>query len=151
MRFRLLPKAGNHSETGPDGQRVVYKAGDVIESDKDLVAMFKGKFERVDLIPPATEPTTPTVPVIPPPSQEQPPKATKAEAPDKSPVREGAPSVLGRNVTKRFPRAVEEDFVVYANGGAFFVCEADDPNTPLHDKPLKKATVTGFIENYLKG
>src|SRR5688500_2168743 len=41
-------KAGTHVENG-----VVYKAGQVVETDQDLTAIFKEKFERVDYRDPA--------------------------------------------------------------------------------------------------
>ena len=54
-------------------------------------------------------------------------------------------------MTERFPRAEEEDFKVFQKGGAFYVTEADDDEVALHDKPLKKAQVEPFVEQYLKG
>ena len=169
MYFKLLPKAGNHSE-GKGKNMVIYEAGQVFESDCDLAAMFPNKFVEVegleavghaqaaaapeeaktdvqkaaeegakDLKPPA-DPET---------SQEEPPKETPPapEAPA-APAPAGEP--LGRNVTKRFQRAVEEDLQVFANGNEFFVVEADDPGRALNDKPLKRKDVLAFIEDYLK-
>lgn len=42
MRFKLKEKTGSHIE---DGKK--YKPGEVVESDRDLVAAFPEKFERV--------------------------------------------------------------------------------------------------------
>jgi hypothetical protein len=43
MKFRLKQKAGRHHEGGR-----VYKGGDTVVSDKDLVKAFPGKFIRLD-------------------------------------------------------------------------------------------------------
>lgn len=42
MRFKLKEKVGKHTEDG-----TVYKAGDVIETHRDLAKAFPEKFERV--------------------------------------------------------------------------------------------------------
>ena len=146
MKFRLLPKAGTHSETGDKGQLRIYKAGDIVESAQDLVMMFPNKFQLVE----DEEVQTPSFN----PSKEQ--KAAVAEAAKKGGVEVSAPeeeedsNPLGRNVTKRFPLAKEQDFLVFSEGGAFHVTEADDPKDPLNDKPLKRKDVEGFIEQYLR-
>ncbi len=137
MFFKLKPGCGNHSETGPDGKPVVYTQGDVIESDHDLEAMFAGKFERVqvgdvkDADPDPEE--DPTLPPPPPPSTE----------PVENP--------LGKDRTEKFPKAAEEDFMVfYKRGKGFSVVEADEPTVPLNEDPLKKDEVADFIDEYLK-
>lgn len=42
-KFRLLPKTGPHKEGG-----VIYRAGDVVESEINLVQSFPGKFVQVE-------------------------------------------------------------------------------------------------------
>ncbi len=46
--FKLLPKTGEHEERDASGAAFTYKAGDVLESDKNLVTLFPNKFLRVD-------------------------------------------------------------------------------------------------------
>jgi len=141
MYFKLKSKAGGHAEKGKDGKPVYYKAEDgcVIESTRDLVKAFPEKFERVDLT--AAE------------AKKIAAENTQKETPKPEAIQQketaDAANPLGRDVTKRFPRAVEEDFMVIADGGAFFVVEKDDPQNPLHDKPLKKKDVVPFIDQYL--
>lgn len=47
MLFKLKEKVGTHVERDKKGKPVTYKPGDVVESKRDLVGMFSGKFERV--------------------------------------------------------------------------------------------------------
>ncbi len=130
MYFKLLPKVGSHSETDDKGKLITHRSEDgyVFDTDLDLIQMFPNKFERVQVGPDVPKP----------PESKKPSKAE-----------EDASNPLGRDVTKRFPKAAEEDFKVFADGGAFFVCESDDPTKALNDKPLKKAQVEKFVEEYL--
>ena len=48
MLFKLKPKVGSHVEKDKDGVPRIYEAGDVVESDQNLVKLFVGKFDRVD-------------------------------------------------------------------------------------------------------
>lgn len=43
MKFRLKPDVGTHRENS--GR--VYKAGEIVESDQDLIKLFPEKFSRV--------------------------------------------------------------------------------------------------------
>lgn len=48
MRFRLLSSDGKGNRVGNHYQgNMCYKAGDVLESDRDLAKLFRNKFERV--------------------------------------------------------------------------------------------------------
>jgi len=147
MKFRLLPKVGNHAETGEDGSPCVYKPGDIVESDRDLVDAFPGKFERVvdgveDTHANPFKPTTKEKTAV--------QKAAEEGAKDVGAPDPEDPNPLGREVTKRFPTALDEDFLVFADGGAFSVAEADEPTVPLNDKPLKRKDVGSFIRKYLE-
>ena len=152
MYFKLLPKTGSHSESGPSGKVVTYIASDgkVIESENDLVKMFPEKFEKVNV---SGAPELPTVeqkaPVLPLASlQETASKKAKGAKVSKEVLAE---SKLGRDVTKRFPHADEEDFKVFSTGGEFFVVEVDEPDIALNPQPLKRGQVEAFVDKYLKG
>lgn len=145
MLFKMKSGVGSHAEPGPDGRVVIHKAGDnaIIESDRDLVTMFPNKFERVDEINPAK------------PEKSDVQKAAEegfkgVMPPADPPAEQEEEEPLGRDVTHRFPLAEEEDFKVFAKGGAFFVVEADDPDVPLNDKPLKRKDVEQFVEQNLE-
>ena len=43
--FKLKSNCGNHIETDRKCERITYKSGNVVPSDKDLVTMFPNKFE----------------------------------------------------------------------------------------------------------
>jgi hypothetical protein len=139
MYFKLKPKVGSHAETGQDGKVIHYRPedGHVFETDRDLVAMFPNKFERVHV--PGDEGAE---------DEASPPKPKKESKPKKDDA--PPPKPLGRDVTKRFPKAAEEDFKVFSDGGAFFVAEADEPTVALNEKPLKKKDVIPFIKEYLE-
>lgn len=148
MKFRLLPKAGDHAEAGAGGVALAYRAGDIVESDRDLMEAFPNKFERVDV---AEEPASPSTPFKP--SAEEKTavqKAAEEGAKDVSPPEDPKSNPLGRDVTKRFPKALEEEFLVFADGGAFSVSEADEPAEALNNKPLKRKDVDSFIREYLE-
>jgi hypothetical protein len=146
MRFKLIPGAGSHSEFGPDGQIIVYKAedGKIIETDRDLAAQFVNKFERVEV---AVEELV-AAPVEE--AAEAPPKKFEAKKPKRKSTKRGPKSKLGRNVTFRFPGAAEQDFLIFADGGAFYVVDKDEVDKPLNEKPLHKDEVAPFMTEYLK-
>lgn len=159
MFFKLKPGVGNHAETREDGTLEIYKAeeGRVIESSRNLDAMFSGKFERVEIgdVPEEAKSGAQKAAEKGAEGVAAPNKGKdRGEAEDgKSPQPKKSKkpkSSLGKNVTSRFPRAEEEDFKVFADGGAFYVVEAEEPEIPLHKKPLKRKGVEPFIEAFLK-
>lgn len=192
MKFLLLPAVGSHAEVGPGGVARIYKAGDIVESDMDLVAAFSGKFQLVEDGPVKSNPFQPMAPkgavqkaaekgagdllptlkagdrvVVD--ANEEPGTVVQVFKNGKIKVEFGDgsketfpseevslslededPNPLGRDVTKRFPKAVEEDFLVFADGGAFSVVEVDEPTEALNNKPLKRKDVDAFIQKYLE-
>lgn len=160
MFFRLKAGAGPHADK-KNGKDVVYRQGDLIESDRDLRELFPSKFVRVmgsgevveypkdDLI--ELEPKQAGEEDIEVPDEIPAPKVLKTSLKASKKAEDSKTSAsLGTNVTKKFPRAEEEDFSVFSKGGEFFVTEADDPGKALNDQPLKKKDVQPFIEKYLK-
>ena len=139
--YRLKPRTGNH-RVGVGVNRKIYVAGDVIMSpDKDLSKLFPHKFEKVEVIP-GVDPTAA------PPKVVMPPEAPAPEAPKEEPE---SVKPEGRDVSKRFPKAVEQDFMVFAVAGGLNVFDMDDLTAALNSKPLKKAEVMPFVEKVLKG
>ena len=63
MIFKLKKGVGKHTQNNADGIPIVYKAGDVIESDSDLARNFANKFERIDV--PTDSPAPKLAPGIP--------------------------------------------------------------------------------------
>ena len=169
MYFKLLPKVGSHVEKDKDGNAVTYhsKDGRIIDTEMDLVKRFPNKFERVEVNPTAkSSPKDEAAPVV----EEAAPVVVEDEVAQV--VEEAAPVVvedevaqveekskskskskthpLGRDVTKRFPKADKNDFKVFSQGGAFSVVEADEDTVPLNEKPLHKKGVDDFITEFLK-
>ena len=168
MYFKLLPKAGNHVQKGPDGELITYRAedGGVIESDTDLAKAFPNKFEKVegfrsesgkvqtkgetpeekkDAVQTAAEDGAKDL---------EPPKEPEKTDEDSGGGEGGEepkePHPLGKDVTDRFSIAEEEGLMVFVHKGAYSVVEEDDPTVPLNEDLLKKNEVTAFIEKYLE-
>ena len=143
MLFKLKEGVGNHAsgDVGDDGRPIIYKPedGHIFKSDVDLTEAFKGKCERVHGVSPDDVDD-------PKPAK---PKGKKAEPKDEDPGDE--PNPLGRNVTEKFPEAIPQGLMVFADGGAFSVVEAGEPTVPLHKNPLHKKQVKEFIKKHLEG
>jgi len=155
MYFKLLPKAGSHADKVA-GKVVIYKASDehVFKGEANLAKMFPGKFEEVkvgldgELPKPEPKPEPKPKPELKKAPVSEKIKGTPAPAPTAASAPVTVKS-LGRDITKRFPRAEEEDFKVFADNGAFWVTEADEPDKALNTEPLKKSGVLKFIDSYL--
>ena len=153
MYFKLLPKVGSHVEKDKDGNAVTYhsKDGRIIDTEMDLVKRFPNKFERVEVNPTAkSSPKDEAAPVV----EEAAPVVVEdevAQVEEKSKSKSKSKThPLGRDVTKRFPKADKNDFKVFSQGGAFSVVEADEDTVPLNEKPLHKKGVDDFITEFLK-
>lgn len=117
MLFRLL--AGRHTEN-----KKVYAKDDIIDTKHDLVAMFgDNKFERL------TEAGVSATPQL---------SATKKKKKSKSKL---------ADVTKDFPDAEVNDFLVFKKGRKFFVAEKDNPDEFLNEEGLSAADVDGFVDD----
>lgn len=134
--------AGKHG----DAKGRVYHKGDLVESAKDLVKAFRGKFRLVE---PPKVPAKPAVPV---------PVAVPTLEPAVEP--EDAPSVvesvtkeangqeesvrkLGMDVSEDFPTAAAKGVCVFQKGVKFYVSR--DGVEALNPKPLKPTDVVRFI------
>lgn len=132
-----------------------YKAGDVLEADRDLCRVFPNKFvavseEEAQARNKAGKPSS--VPA----GQKSPPESTAGStapvdppaAPPAAPPPPPPPPAVpeGKNVTADFESAVDEDFRVYKVKDGFNVYDADDLSAPVNEKPVKKAEVEGVIK-----
>lgn len=141
MFFKIKPRCGSHAEGGK-----VYRAGDIVPSEKDLVALFPFKFEKaVDNVPSKGQPIRGAVPPA------TAPQAQKPEEEKPSDTLPPSSGPLGKEVTEKFPSAKEQDFKVFAVPGGFNVYDADDLKSPLNKEVLKARKDIGpFVENFLK-
>lgn len=156
MKFRLI--GGNHTE-GNGPTRKVFKKNAIIDSDRDLTKLFRGKFERIytaeqlEAVAPvpkvAEKPTPAPTPVAEPaPAVSEP--TTEEKKPEASKESRKPRKRRGRDATKSFPLALEEEFLVFQRGSRFDVYEPED-DAPLNEKGLKKAEVESYIKEYLGG
>jgi len=147
-RFRLKPKCGNHIERDKKGKPVTYtsKSGhNIVESDRDLVTAFPGKFE---VVPEQFSEDVPTAPDIPEPSKKE-KKITISPKKVASKKTEIPESEYGVDVTKEFPTASEVELKVFEKLKWFTVVDPDN-NEVLNDKKLRRDKVEGFLADYLR-
>ena len=124
MLFKVL--AGRHTAA-----KVVYSAGDIVESDRDLVALFgDNKFQR-DLEAEAKQKAS----VSKPPAEEAPKKTSSKKTTTKKP----------KDVTDKFKSAVDNDLLITKIGKKYFVAEKANPDDILHEDSLKQDEVEEFI------
>ena len=155
MLYRL--KGGNHNHS--DGK--TYKNGDIIDTDVDLAKKFPHKFEPIHDELEASEGTPfPSISITRPKS-----KVTVVDMPTEEETKEDTPVAdveaetgekkagekvdRGKDVTKKFPSAVENELKVFEKGRKFFIYDLD-PNAPLNEKGLTKAKAVKFIQEYLE-
>lgn len=130
MLFRVL--AGRHT-----ANKVVYAKDDIVESDRDLVALFgDNKFKREIELEMKQDKTSPADSKA---ETTEPPKSTKPKSKSTQPK--------PKDVTKDYPLAADNGLLVTKIGRKYFVADEEDPDTPLNDKGLKLNEVEGFIED----
>lgn len=151
MHFRLKPKCGNHSQMNEKtGEIDIFTAdsGELIGSVVDLCKMFPNKFEQVDVPGAVLKQTKKQKDAV----QAVAEKGAEGVAdPNIDDDEDEDQKPLGKDVTRNYPIAVEQDFkVFYVKFKGRWITEADDPFKALNEKPLKKDKVIPFIEDYLK-
>lgn len=137
-----------------------YKKGDVIETEVDLAARYRGSFRRVASIPGGfaplasliKDPNAPAAkPAAPAPAIPAPPVVVKtAAAPIKIAAPDPALAARGTDVTTKFPAtaAHPEGFKVFQRGELFHVFMGDAV-TPINAAGLKADAVDAAVEKYL--
>ena len=155
MKYKLKDNVGPHSHQEPGEEPFDVKPGDIVDTDAPLDRMFPDKFVPVEGLPPtpAVDPDEEETPIK---VKEQPavkePAKKATEKKDKKKSTKKPPKAKPfKDVTEKFSHAKEEDFKVFTKDRGYWVAEADDPNTILNEKKLKKGEVDGFIDAYLKG
>lgn len=167
MLFRLKKKCGDHAQDGK-----IYKSGDIVETDIDLCALFRNKFERAyeqELKDTGKEDTTAKKPNIPSPlgkddevveeiiSDSLPKDEVETEEavsdflleddePDKNAEDE---TEHGKDVTSEFPTAVKLRLKVFEKSKWYVVVDVSDGSV-LNVKKLREKEVQSFIEQYLE-
>ena len=177
MKFRLLKEDKFGVMIGPHYEKNKrYKPGDVLESDRPLDQIFKGKFEPVDSHTPISEPeivkrNSRLNAVLP-----TPPEPTGVDKPSAAPVTLSPPEIIsededvdisgeveepqaeeageshakyGEDVGNQFPSAAVAKMNVYFDGEKYRVV---DPETgrPVSKKLSTKQKVKSFLKSYLE-
>jgi hypothetical protein len=166
MRFRVLDGCHIHS----DGRS--YAKGDVVESFYDLSKQLMNKFVLVNdseplspgaksiadiserprnelppLPPPGSPLANPVVPLV-----TSSAKMVENVVPSKRTSQKSSgkhEALSGKNMTNRFPKAAEEDFIVYKHDGVYFVFDEDDATRPINEVGVEKKFVDSIIEGAL--
>ena len=141
MLFRLKEKSAPHR----DANGKVYEAGDTIESDDDLAAMWPTKLDLVSGSP--EQGNIPTPPSIPQPKVKKGGAESKAASP--KPVKDEVEEEgeYGKDVTSNFSGAKEKGFKVFTKANWFTVVDANDGER-MNEKKLHKDGVVSFLEKY---
>jgi len=165
--YKLLPKRGNHNqgETDKAGNPIIYKPGDVIETDMDLVKMFPNKFVEVNVggdnilptvdkseIQRAAERGAKDLKPAEPDEVEEDEEEIEEEEVEEEEETKSNPVPDGAKLSKSFPEAEEQDLkIFYKRGEGYWVTEADDPkHNAINNKPIKKKVeVMAFVNEYL--
>ena len=137
-------KIGRHDQKDENGNLKTYFAGDEVHSDRDLCAMFPNKFSTIPLAmgdqPPAK-------------AVEEKLIVKKNDAKeDNPPATSGEKEVsLGKDVTKDFPEAVKQDYIIYLNDKLLYIVDPEEPKLILNPKGFKKSKeVKPFIAELVK-
>ncbi len=130
MRFRLVAKAGTHDVVDKAGLITTYKAGDIIESDRDLRKQFEGKFELISGDPDAEK-------VVSPPDIRLANKSIKSST-----------KVQAVDVSDQFPLAEKVGLKVLEKANWFTVIDPDNDDQVQNDKKLRKNQVDAFLAEY---
>ncbi|GAF74083.1 unnamed protein product [marine sediment metagenome] len=144
MFYRLLPKTGSHIQNGKE-----YKAGDIVDSEMDLVTKFAGKFEKVyDGDVEDTGAISPNIVV--PADEDSDNVRTKSET-SSSKKSKKKTKKADVDVTSDYPTAEDIGVVVMKktkpNGVWFNVLDPDDDNAKMNPKLLRADAVVAFIES----
>ena len=138
MKFRLLPKTGEHVEQNVKGNDVVYKPGDIIESDIDLRKKFPNKFEFVEgslIQPEAGSPDIPLQNIDPDAKSKEVKPAAKTESP------------FGKDVSVEFPLADRVHLKVFVKSNWFTIVDPVD-EIVQNEKKLRRDAVLSFLSEY---
>jgi hypothetical protein len=145
--FRVIE--GSHFEGN-----VEYTKDQVVESSRNLVDVFPGKFVEISAQIVQPMGVTPPVSVVDKIRQVD-VQATQSPASVVAPVveqgDESAAHPYGADVTSQFKIARRAKLTVRKRGGKFFVFESSDDDAPLNKKGLASIAVESFVEDHVDG
>ena len=143
MLFKL--KRGTHY----DRNGKVCKKGDIVESSRDLVAVFsKEKFERDFVAEQKAGVVTVSKPNIPPPVDKDEDRIEDEVEDDVEETKSESLSTYGKDVTSKFPTAEKVEVSVFEKSKWYTIVDKADGEV-LNEKKLRKKEVKPFLEQYL--
>lgn len=142
MRFKVLQ--GKHS-AGVDSQtsrQSTFTVGEIVESDERLDKLFVNKFERLPDKGPVTIKKRKNI------WDEEPTLEVPVEEVSETP--EGEETVLGVEVTNRFPKAEPAGLKVFEKDELFNVADSEKSDVALNEEPMSRTATNKFITNFNK-
>ena len=140
-KYKIKPGCGGHRQDG-----IMYKAGDIVSSTKNLNKIFPHKFKLVSDVPKddeadkTLENTSDDTVVI------EVTEVTDEEFTDKVKKADTKTSVLGTDVTDQFPVAATLELKIYQNDIGYIPVDFDMPNRPLHNA-MEKTKLLEWLNN----
>ena len=135
MKFKLL---NGFFDDKFSGKRI--EKGGIVESQKDLCELFPNKFSLLNT---TADPVKSTVPEV-------------KSIPKQEPIIEQAPiptpqkktTLLGTDVTDRFPVASKSSLRIFRKGNTYNVTDNEELGVALNDQPLNKIGLSEFLKSY---
>jgi hypothetical protein len=147
-KFEVLE--GSHIQNGH-----LYTKGQIVSSPEtiDLTKEWKNKFKEVDRSLPDThgvgdrQPALRTAVVG---RGQDAPQAPSLKDLERGPSLTGGTATAeampqGKDMTVKFPKAVEQDFKVFKRDGSFYVYNGDDLSQPLNETGVDRDEVDGVV------
>ena len=143
MFFKIKKGAGNHTQLNAEGIPTVYKAGNTLESDTDLVKCFPKKFER--LMTSDDSPAPDLAPGIPMSSAVM-RTALDSETPELPTVdglKKDSEESLGDDITSQYKIPKGKNLKVFTKGGGWCTIRINDDSKL--DEKLRMNAVQAWI------
>lgn len=140
MFFRIKKNAGNHTQLNDKGVSTIYKAGDTIKSDADLVKCFPRKFERLDTDDTVKLNLAPGIPMS---SAVASANATSLDTEIPKTHKDGIIEELGEDITEQYELPTDKNVKIYTKGGGWCTIRIDDD--PQQDEKLRMNAIQAWI------
>ena len=140
MFFRIKKGAGNHVQPNAEGVPTVYKAGNTLESNIDLVKCFPKKFER--LMTSGDSPAPDLAPGIPMSSAVM-RTVLDSEKPAVDGLKKDSEESLGDNITDQYKIPKGKNLKFFTKGGGWCTIRINDDSKL--DEKLRMNAVQAWI------
>ena len=138
MFFKIKANAGNHTQPNAEGIVTVYKAGNIIESNADLVKCFPKKFELltagVDSPAPDLAPGIPMSSAV----------MRTALDPEEPKIPKKSEESLGEDITSQYKIPKGKNLKVFTKSGGWCIIRINDDSK--NDEKLRMNAVQAWID-----